>query len=210
MDRSDIPWPEWMLRYVATDTPETMEDLIWSVGGSPPYGGVSYEEASAVYELLEGFMGPAAAPASAYESVLRFAGDRQDARTALEIFRCYDQIVSSSSSFSEKPVERGLELSARAGHNGAQATFLAFLSNLAYRGGDVDTARDATLEALERFLELATEDPAYKHRITATNAISFTALAGNLEEARRLLLQLGDFLDDDTVQSLSRSLMQAE
>ena len=74
MKRADIPWPNWILRYVGADAPDAMEDLVWSVGGSPPYGGVSYDEASEVYNLLEKFMGPGKAPKAAYDSVLKFAG----------------------------------------------------------------------------------------------------------------------------------------
>jgi hypothetical protein len=53
-DYTTLPWPHWMLRYVSSDDPEAMSDLEWSVGGSPPYGGVSYDEASAVYDPARG------------------------------------------------------------------------------------------------------------------------------------------------------------
>ena len=59
MDRTTIPWHIWLLRYMATDDESAFEDLIWSVGGSPPYGDISYEEAGAVYDLLQEFRGVA-------------------------------------------------------------------------------------------------------------------------------------------------------
>ena len=126
MERTDTPWPVWMLRFIATDAPSALDDLTWSVGGSPPYGGVSYDEASAVYDFLEQYRGPGMAPQSAYDAVLRLAGDKPDAVDVLDIFRCYDEVTSSPDSFAAEPVERGLELCRKVNHTGAQATFLAF------------------------------------------------------------------------------------
>src|SRR6185436_7424701 len=55
------PWPHFLIRYMLQNDESTFEDLIWSVGGSPPYGGVSYEEAKAIFELVENYRGPGTA-----------------------------------------------------------------------------------------------------------------------------------------------------
>jgi hypothetical protein len=43
---------------------------VWSVGGSPPWG-VSYDEAAAVYELIEDYQGIDTASSESYTAVLR-------------------------------------------------------------------------------------------------------------------------------------------
>src|SRR5687768_5529413 len=89
-ERDDSPpaWPHWMARFVGSGGDEgAFWDLIWSVGGSPPYGGVGYDEASAVYELLEAYRGPGMAPDSHYDRVSGFLAGRPDAVLALEAFR---------------------------------------------------------------------------------------------------------------------------
>src|SRR5213596_1439490 len=104
IDPTTLPWPYWMLRYVGSDAPQALEDLIWSVGGSPPYGGVSDDEASAVYDLLEDYRGPGAAEAASYTRVQSFIGSQSDSAIALEIFRCVDQIQSAADSYERAPV----------------------------------------------------------------------------------------------------------
>src|SRR5262245_47491464 len=97
---SNTPWPYWMLRYIATDDEKAFWDLVWSVGGSPPYGGVSYEEAKAVYDLLEDYRGPGEASPSSYTAVKKFAKGNQERLDALEAFSINDKITSASDSFS--------------------------------------------------------------------------------------------------------------
>ena len=93
-------------------------------------------------------------------------------------------------------------------HTGTQATFLAFRAQLAHRNGDLQKARESTIAALKLYLELAEQDPVYEMRIaqTATNAVSFTAMSGDVDEAKRLLSQLGDFIDDDMAEQLRLGL----
>lgn len=206
--KTDLPWPHWMLRYVGSDDQDAMEDLIWSVGGSPPYGGVSYEEAAAIYELIEEYSSPGAASVDAYERVEPFVSGKPSLELAIEIFRCADEIQSDSQGYESDPVERGLALSRKAGHRGAEASFLAFEAGLHYRAGDMATARDRTLEALDKFLVAADEDPAYEMRVkqTAQNAVSFTAMSGDPDAARTLLHKLAGVLDPAVADQLRRSL----
>ena len=86
-DRETIAWPFWMLRFVATDDPDAFSDLIWSVGGSPPYGGVSYDEGAAVYELLESYRGAGEATPEAYDAVRAHIADNVERQDALEHIR---------------------------------------------------------------------------------------------------------------------------
>lgn len=54
------------------------------VGGSPPYGGISYDEAAAVFELLEDFRGPSQASDASYSKVESFIEGRPECVHALD------------------------------------------------------------------------------------------------------------------------------
>lgn len=207
-DPTTRPWPYWLLRYVGSDEAQALDDLIWSVGGSPPYGGVSYDEAGAVYELIEDYRGPGAASKSSFDNVLAYLDPASEAATALEVFRCADEVQSASESFPIDVAVRGAELSRTLGHRGAEASFLSFQSLVHYREGDLAAARQCVLGALDCYLELVEDDPVYQTRVrqSATNAISFTYGAGDVDEARRLLGVLASVLDDGTADQLRRVL----
>jgi hypothetical protein len=207
-DPTTMPWPYWMLRYVGTDDGGALDDLIWSVGGSPPYGGVSYEEAAAVYALLEDYRGPDAATDGSYEAVLAFLEPDSEPALAVEIFRCADAIQSDPENYGPDPVQRGLGLSRQLGHRGAEASFLSFEAGWYIREGHDASARDLTRQALEIFLELAEGDEAYAKRVgqSAVNVVSLTARTGDVDGARKLLGDLADLIDPDRAEQLRQAL----
>lgn len=196
-ERTSRPWPFWLLRYIVADDPESFEDLIWSVGGSPPYGGVSYDEAAAVYELIEDYRGPGEASEASYAKVEAFIGDRPERLRALQAFRANDEITSSPDSYSMDPVRQGAEIAEALDHAGLRAVFQAYEAGLLIREGDEQGARRLTLDALKQLLPLAAEDAAYAKRVAqlAQNAVALTARTGDLDTARKLQEQLADVLD---------------
>lgn len=210
-DYTQRPWPLWMLRYAGSDDPEAFDDLLWSVGGSPPWGGVSYDEAAAVYELLEDYAGPGRASEASYAAVRDFLHEGSAATTALEIFRCLDEVHSDPENFPLRTVERGLALAREAGDRGVEASFLSFQAEWHVRGEDYAAARTLTVAALEIYLELADADDVYDQRVrqSARNAVSLTAMAGDLPGARDLLADLAELLDGDTAEELRRWLRRA-
>jgi hypothetical protein len=207
-DPTTVAWPEWMLRYVGTDDQGSLQDLTWSVGGSPPYGGVSYEEAVAVYALLEDYHGPGAASGASYQAVHAFLKPRSRPALALETFRCVDAIQSDNEGYSLEPVHRGLDLSRQLRHDGAEAAFLSFEAGWHLRDGDDESARGLTRKALEMFLPLAEADEAYAKRVSqsAVNAVSLTAQTGNLDGARELLNDLAEVMEPEYAEQLRRAL----
>ena len=207
-DPTTMPWPYWMLRYLGTDDPGALEDLIWSVGGSPPYGGVSYEEAAAVYELIEDYTGAGAAAEESYAAVLGFLEPGSEPALTVELFRCADAIQSDSGGYGPDPVQRGLALSRQLGHRGAEGSFLSFEAGWYIRQGDDASARDLTLQALGMFLVLAEADEAYAKRVSqsAGNAVSLTARTGDVDGARKLLGDLADVIDPDFAEQLRQAV----
>jgi hypothetical protein len=196
-DPTKTAWPYWMLRYVATDDESAFSDLVWSVGGSPPYGGVSYDEAGAVYKLLEDYRGPGEASPKSYAAVQKYARGHQERLDALAAFKINDQITSASETFSAEVVTRGSRLAAKIDHDGLRCLFLAYEAQIAHRAGGVPRARDLTIEALKLGLPLAAEDASYSKRIAqlGQNAIALTALAGDRAGALRMQTQFADLLN---------------
>jgi hypothetical protein len=203
-----LPWPHWMLRYIGTDDQQALYDLVGSVGGSPPYGGISYDEAAAVCDLIEDYVGPGEASAAAYSRVETILDDAPERKRVLDLFRCTDVVTSSPYTYGADTVECGLALARQLAHSGAEATFLSFQAELHHRAGDLPAARLCTMDALAMYLELADEDPAYEHRVqqSAQNAVSFTARAGDKPAARKLLQQLGDLIEPAAAEQLRLSL----
>ena len=202
---SALPWPYWMQRYIATDDEQAFWDLVWSVGGSPPYGGVSYEEAKAVYDLLEDYRGAGEASPASYAAVKMFAKGHQERLDALEAFKINDEITSAPESFGADVAARGSRLAAKIGHKGLKCVFLAYEAQVTHRNGDVGRARDLTIDALKLGLLLAAEDAAYGKRVAqlAQNAIALMAMSGDRAGALHLQTQLADLLDPQMMQGRS-------
>ena len=185
-ERSSKPWPYWMLRYVGANDPQAFNDLVWSVGGSPPYGKVSRKEAELVYKLIETYQGPGSASQALYDRVSERLGGRPEAVTALEVFSIHNRIASEPSAYTKADVDAGLALARGLKHVGITCYFLLLRAGLAYRGGDINEAENDTPEALSALVPLVAEDLVYleQARKAAQNAASFCAMAGNLTKAK--------------------------
>jgi hypothetical protein len=194
---TEIPWPDWVLRSIASDDQEAFLDAIWSVGGSPPYGGVSYEEAEAVHNLLEDYRGPGMANRKIYDAVRRFIQKDPYRQSVLDLFYINDQITSNPDSYTAQMVSQGLALSENINHDGMRGTFLCYQSGLAYRNGDLTTAMETNMNALQLFLQLADKDPVYAKRAAqcAQNAVSFMQASGNTEGSRQLYEKLAPIFE---------------
>ena len=200
-EHTAIAWPHWMLRAVATGDEQAMWDLIWSVGGSPPYGGVSYDEAKAVYDLCEAYRGPGMAAESVYDRVRQHCTADDKRKSALDAFHANDRITSDPTEFSAAAVEDGSAIAKRIEHEGLRSLFLLYAADIALREDDKPKALEATLSALRKLLELAAEDDAYAMRVAqaAQNAVSITHLNGDTEGAERLRTQLSGVLDSSLI-----------
>jgi hypothetical protein len=194
---TSLAWPHWLLRFAGSDDPDAFGQLVWSVGGSPPYGGVSYEEASAVYQLLEEYQGPGMASAGAYTKVASLLKDPK-ARKALELFRIRDRIGSAPEKVRLKDADEGLRLAIELNHRGCQAYFQSLAAQLFQQRGDIAAARQRALTALTTFAALSLEDRAYMGQMlkAAVNATSFSAMEGEFAAARQTLGLVEAYGDD--------------
>lgn len=205
----EISWPYWMVRYVVADTEEALSDLIWSVGGAPPYGDVDYSEAEAVYQLIEQFRGPGRASESAYALVERFLTARPEAARALEAFRIYDRVASRSESYTDADLRIGSVDAIDAVDEPLSAYFDLLRAGLRHGTGALAEAYALSrraVESLSRFAEIQT---VYRTRLiqALTNNASFAVLNGDFAEARRSAEQLGALGADHMLQGLREPLL---
>lgn len=212
MTETTLAWPHWMLRYVGSDDAAALEDLVGSSGVSPPWGGVSYDEAAAVYQLIEDYHGSGTASDESYTAVLNLLAHGSDRAQTIEIFRCTDIIQSEPEAYDRYPVDRGLFLARSLRHAGAEASFLSFEAGWHVRRKEDATALELTRTALAMFLELAEADEVYAKRVhqSAVNTVSLTARTGDLPGARTLLGGLAEVIDAETAEKLRLALSRAE
>lgn len=202
------PWPHWMLDHMLQDDADSMENLIWSVGGSPPYGGISYEEAAAVYALIEDFRGPGRASPARFEAARRFLKQDPHRARMLELFRCYDAIVSDPGAYAQAATDEGLEIATQMHEQAAIGLFQLFHAGVLIRAGKNAAAAERTVEALENLLQAAEGRPACAHRVesAAQNAVVLTAMAGDRARAGELLADLSEVLPAKASDQLRRWL----
>lgn len=205
---SSLGWPHWMVRYMLHDSAEALEDLIWSVGGSPPYGGISFEEAAAVFELLESFRGKGAASAAHYAAVRKLIRGHPERERVMDLFQCYDEVVSASDSYSRTVADQGVAVAESIGAPAPIALFKMYQAGVAGRDGENAEAAALTIEALELFLSAVEDDPGLAPRVAAAaqNAIALTAMAGDRAKAARLLNDLSEVLAPGAESQLRRWL----
>jgi tetratricopeptide (TPR) repeat protein len=206
-DHTTVAWPEWTFRYVGSGSMEAFNDLIWSVGGSPPWGGVSWEEAEAVYELLEAYRGPGQAPESAYDKLLALLKDSRRV-SAVEVFRLHDRIASAPEDFTHDDVLPGIALAQDVGDQKLLAYFRLLLAQLLHNRGDIPEALDITRAALVTFATASLEDPVYAANAmkAGQNCVSYAASDGNFEMARLMIEQIRSFGLPEAMQHLDDML----
>jgi hypothetical protein len=204
-DNTSKAWPYWLLRYMMMDDEQSFEDLVWSVGGSPPYGGISYEEAEAVFNLIENFRGGGMASDTHYETVRKFIKKHSDRSQVLDLFYHYDKIVSSPENYTIETADQGLAIAEEIGEAGMIGLFKLFQSGVLAREGKNFEAADLVAGALDLFLEVAEKDPSCTHRVeqAAQNAIAWTALAGDIPRAKKLLEDLSEVLPEKSIGQLN-------
>jgi hypothetical protein len=197
-----------MIRAIASDNPEAFNEAIWSVGGSPPWGGVGWDEAAAIYGLLEAYMGSGMASDSAYDKAIGAVGADQRRRMTIGAFRANDVITSNSETFTVDQAVTGLHIAEQLADDALRALFLSYQAGAVMRQGNWAEAAALTRQSLDLFLELAEHDDVYETRVAqnAVNLVSMTANSGDAAAARSLLDQLGDLMSAEHVQMLSRAL----
>jgi hypothetical protein len=186
-DQSALPWPYWLSRAILASCEVAWMDAVWSVGGSPPYGGVSYEEGAAVYELLEAYRGPGMASSSTYDGVAAHLGGDPAAVLALEIFRLHDAIASRTSPHATREeIDAGRALAEDLRDPRATLYFELLDGDLAIQEERLTDAKERFITCAGGLQALAMEDPVYIPRLAdvMVNVASLSVRDGDFVTAR--------------------------
>jgi hypothetical protein len=124
----------------------------------------------------------------------------------LDLFECYDKIVSASDSYSQDAVDAGLAIAKSMEDPACIGLFMLFDAGIMSRERRNADAARVTLEALDLLLMAADENPAARRRVeqAAQNAVALTALAGDVPKASELLDTLADVLSAESATQLRR------
>jgi hypothetical protein len=203
-DESTEAWPRWMLRYMLRDGEQEFWDLITSVGGSPPWGGISHEEAGAIYHLAEDFRGKGMSSPGLYAAARKLLAAHPDRKRMLDLFECHDRIVSDSENYGLEVVREGLRIAKAMKDAAAIGLFTLYEAGVSSRKGDNAKAARLSLKGLDLLLEAVESEPAAGHRVAqaAQNAIALTAMSGDVARAKSLLEDLSEVLPAAAVPQL--------
>ena len=186
-DQSALPWPYWLTRAILANGEQAWMDAVWSVGGSPPYGGVSYEEGAAVYELLEAYRGPGMASSGAYDAVAAHLGGDPAGVLALEVFRLHDAIASRDSPHATREeIDAGRALAEDLRDPPALLYFELLDGDLAIQEERITDAKERFVACAGGLHALAMEDPIYVPRLAdvMVNVASLSVSDGDFDTAR--------------------------
>jgi hypothetical protein len=192
-DESSLPWPYWLTRAILANGEQAWMDAVWSVGGSPPYGGVSYEEGAAVYALLETYRGPGMAPGSAYDAVAAHLAGDPESVLALEIFRLHDEIASRDVAHATREeIDAGRALAQDLRDPRATLYFELLDGDLAVREERITDARDRFLVCANELNAMAVDEPVYVPRLVdvMVNVASLSVSDGDFDVARTMATAL--------------------
>ena len=172
---------------MVSEDEQAFSGLLWSAGGSPPFGGISYDEAKAVYELTESFLGKGMPSKPRYDIVRRHLRWHPKRERTLDLFHCYDEIVSESPNYSQEVAKNGLTIASSMQEPGAIGLFRLFEAQVLTREGRTADAAEPSVEALDDLLSAAEKEPACGHRVAQAgqNAVLLTAMAGDKPRAAR-------------------------
>jgi hypothetical protein len=193
MADQSFPWPYWVTRAILANAEEAWMDAVWSVGGSPPYGGISYEEGAAVYQLLEAYLGPGMAPSSAYDAVAMQLGGAPESVLALEIFRLHDAIASRDvGPPTREEIDAGKALAQDLGDPRAALYFELLEGDLAVTEERITDARNLFLTCANELNAMAVEDPVYVARLidVMVNVATLSVSDGDFDVARTMATAL--------------------
>lgn len=186
-DQPAPPWPYWLTRAILASGEDAWMDAVWSVGGSPPSGGVSYDEGAAVYELLEAYRGPGMASSSSYDAVAAHLGGDPAAVLALEIFRLHDVIASRDSPHATREeIDAGIALAEDLRDPRAMLYFELLDGDLAIQEERLTDAKERFIACAGALQALVVEDPVYVPRLADVmlNVTSLSVLDGDFVTAR--------------------------
>ena len=165
---SEEPWTTWMLRMIASGTEQSICDLFGVIDESRKARRLPAEQADALDELIEQFIGPGeVGPETATLVTATFDSEPLE-RDVIALFLAHDRLASGATDVTPAELQDAIQRADAIGSEAALTYFLSVWSQLAAQAGQLEQAMSAAQAALTLAAKLAAEDAEMQDRLGRT------------------------------------------
>jgi hypothetical protein len=162
------PWTTWMLRMIASGGEQSICDLFGVIDEARKVGRLPPEQANALDELLEQFIGPGQVRAETADRVTAMFAPVPIERDVIALFLAHDRLASGAPDVTLGQIEQSIRLAEKIGSEAALTFFVGVWSQYAAQAGHLDDAISAASRALELATSLAGKDKEFEDRLGRT------------------------------------------
>jgi tetratricopeptide (TPR) repeat protein len=185
LNELEMPWPIWLLRYIATGTQSVLLKLRGAVDTTSQDSGMGEEALHTLRLLVAYYVEEGILSEQLYNKVQDKIQDPH-AIQALTALHLYDQLEAKSEEVTLESITQGLTIAEAFDHDGLSSYFLIHQAEWLRASGDIPSAKVTAHQALTTLRGLAAADPDYEARLDqAAEATTWLfTLDGNFAAAR--------------------------
>ena len=165
---SEQPWTTWMLRMIASGTEQSICDLFGVIDASRKGRRLSAQQADALDELIEQFIGPGEVRPETVALVTATFVSVPLERDVIALFLTHDRLASGATDVAPAELGEAIQRAEAIGSEPALTYFLSVWSQLAAQAGQLQQAISAAQAALTLAAKLAAEDAEMQDRLGRT------------------------------------------
>jgi hypothetical protein len=165
---SEEPWTTWMLRMIASGTEQSICDLFGVIEESRKARRLPAQQADALDELVEQFIGPGEVRPETVALVTATFASVPLERDVIALFLAHDRLASGATDVTPAELGEAIRRADAIGSEPALTYFLSVWSQLAAQSGQLEQAIPAAQAALTLAAKLAAEDGEMQDRLGRT------------------------------------------
>jgi hypothetical protein len=165
---SDEPWTTWMLRMIACGTEQSICDLFGVIDESRKARRLSPDEADALDELVEQFIGPGEVRQETAELATSVFDAMPLEREVIALFLAHDRLASGAPDVGPAEIAVSIGRAEAIGSEEALTFFLGVWAQYAAQSGELEQAIEAARAAVALAAKLAAADTELQDRLGRT------------------------------------------
>ena len=165
---SDEPWTTWMLRMIACGTEQSICDLFGVIDESRKARRISAQEAGALDELIEQFIGPGEVAEETAALVTSVFESKPLEREVIALFLAHDRLASGSPDVTTGEIAQSVQRAEAIGSEAALTFFLGVWAQYAAQAGALEQAIGAARGAVTLAAKIAATDAELQDRLGRT------------------------------------------
>jgi hypothetical protein len=165
---SDEPWTTWMLRMIASGTEQSICDLFGVIDESRKSRRLSPQEADALDELIEQFIGPGEVRPETAALVTSVFDSMPLKREVIALFLAHDRLASGATDVTVDEIGESIQRAESIGSEAALTFFFGVWAQFAAQAGQLEQAIGAARAALTLAAKLAAADEEMQDRLGRT------------------------------------------